>query len=117
MTGMNATETNVTSLVSCVSVLVLTGTICTAWKMGQPTFASEFHKLSCTPPDDGDRDKHLCTERCSAQGICYIDPEPQAIKATFTGIHETFQYTKVCDYVPPTHVFFLTALPRTVFSR
>lgn len=42
---------------------------------------------------------HLCgeTHRCQAlcvAGICEIDTTPQSIEATFTGRHETFQYTK-----------------------
>ncbi|KAF8967726.1 hypothetical protein BDZ97DRAFT_507114 [Flammula alnicola] len=37
---------------------------------------------------------HSCQGLCSAQGICEIDTTPQSIEATFTGQHETFQYTK-----------------------
>ncbi|KAI6143614.1 hypothetical protein BKA82DRAFT_127237 [Pisolithus tinctorius] len=39
--------------------------------------------------------EHLCTAMCSAQGICEIETAPHSIEATFTGKHETFQYTKV----------------------
>ncbi|KAI6020260.1 hypothetical protein BKA83DRAFT_674992 [Pisolithus microcarpus] len=39
--------------------------------------------------------EHLCTAMCSAQGICEIETAPHSIEATFTGRHETFQYTKV----------------------
>ncbi|KAI6101021.1 hypothetical protein EDD16DRAFT_1844403 [Pisolithus croceorrhizus] len=38
--------------------------------------------------------EHLCTAMCSAQGICEIETAPHSIEATFTGRHETFQYTK-----------------------
>ncbi|KAI9460718.1 hypothetical protein F5148DRAFT_1377366 [Russula earlei] len=38
--------------------------------------------------------EHSCNALCSAQGICQIDTTPQSIEATFTGRHETFQYTK-----------------------
>ncbi|KAL4063347.1 hypothetical protein J3A83DRAFT_4404551 [Scleroderma citrinum] len=38
--------------------------------------------------------EHLCISDCSAQGICEIETAPQSIEATFTGKHETFQYTK-----------------------
>ncbi|KAL4072279.1 hypothetical protein J3A83DRAFT_4092477 [Scleroderma citrinum] len=38
--------------------------------------------------------EHLCTSGCSAPGICEIETAPQSIEATFTGRHETFQYTK-----------------------
>ncbi|KAG6331499.1 hypothetical protein ID866_7590 [Astraeus odoratus] len=38
--------------------------------------------------------EHLCTSVCSASGICEIETAPQSIEATFTGRHETFQYTK-----------------------
>ncbi|KAI0246219.1 hypothetical protein BJV78DRAFT_1286673 [Lactifluus subvellereus] len=37
---------------------------------------------------------HSCVALCSAPGICQIDTAPQSIEATFTGRHETFQYTK-----------------------
>ena len=40
-------------------------------------------------------EEHPCTALCSADGICEIETAPQAIEATFTGRHETFQYTKV----------------------
>ncbi|KAI6097344.1 hypothetical protein EDD16DRAFT_604216 [Pisolithus croceorrhizus] len=38
--------------------------------------------------------EHLCAAMCSAQGICEIETAPHSIEATFTGRHETFQYTK-----------------------
>ncbi|KAI6035781.1 hypothetical protein EDC04DRAFT_2571420 [Pisolithus marmoratus] len=38
--------------------------------------------------------EHHCTAMCSAQGICEIETAPHSIEATFTGKHETFQYTK-----------------------
>ena len=41
------------------------------------------------------RESHPCLERCAASGICQIDTSPQSIEATFTGRHETFQYTRV----------------------
>ena len=41
------------------------------------------------------RQEHSCSALCSAPGICQIDTTPQSIEATFTGRHETFQYTKV----------------------
>jgi hypothetical protein len=41
------------------------------------------------------RDPHPCPALCSAQGICEIDTAPHSVAATFTGKHETFQYTKV----------------------
>ncbi|KAI9460706.1 hypothetical protein F5148DRAFT_1276740 [Russula earlei] len=37
---------------------------------------------------------HTCSALCSAKGICQIETAPQSIQATFTGRHETFQYTK-----------------------
>ncbi|KAL1696787.1 hypothetical protein GGG16DRAFT_43139 [Schizophyllum commune] len=39
---------------------------------------------------------HPCPERCTASGICEIDTTPLSVEATFTGRHETFQYTKYC---------------------
>jgi hypothetical protein len=41
------------------------------------------------------RETHACSASCSDPGICQIDTAPQSIEATFTGRHETFQYTKV----------------------
>ncbi|KAH9047121.1 hypothetical protein EDB84DRAFT_1462824 [Lactarius hengduanensis] len=37
---------------------------------------------------------HSCSALCSASGICQIDTSPMSVEATFTGRHETFQYTK-----------------------
>ncbi|KAG2136636.1 hypothetical protein DEU56DRAFT_857679 [Suillus clintonianus] len=39
-------------------------------------------------------EEHPCPMQCTADGICEIDTAPQSIEATFTGKHETFQYTK-----------------------
>ncbi|KAI6111765.1 hypothetical protein EDD17DRAFT_1480234, partial [Pisolithus thermaeus] len=38
--------------------------------------------------------EHPCAAMCSAPGICEIATAPHSIEATFTGRHETFQYTK-----------------------
>ncbi|KAI0253468.1 hypothetical protein BJV78DRAFT_1153084 [Lactifluus subvellereus] len=40
------------------------------------------------------RETHPCSAWCSASGICRIDTTPLSIEATFTGRHESFQYTK-----------------------
>ncbi|KAF9220065.1 hypothetical protein BS17DRAFT_739840 [Gyrodon lividus] len=37
---------------------------------------------------------HSCEAVCDARGICEIETAPHSIEATFTGRHETFQYTK-----------------------
>ncbi|KAI0751603.1 hypothetical protein C8Q80DRAFT_1158351 [Daedaleopsis nitida] len=37
--------------------------------------------------------EHPCKALCQA-GICQIETAPQSVEATFTGRHETFQYTK-----------------------
>ncbi|KAN0136209.1 hypothetical protein V8E53_006069 [Lactarius tabidus] len=37
---------------------------------------------------------HSCLSLCSEPGICQIDQAPQSVEATFTGRHETFQFTK-----------------------
>ncbi|KAG1809706.1 uncharacterized protein BJ212DRAFT_1448752 [Suillus subaureus] len=39
-------------------------------------------------------EEHLCSKACTVDGICEIETTPQSIEATFTGRHETFQYTK-----------------------
>lgn len=41
------------------------------------------------------RQEHSCSALCAAEGICQIEHAPQSVEATFTGRHETFQYTKV----------------------
>ncbi|KAJ7210563.1 hypothetical protein GGX14DRAFT_451174 [Mycena pura] len=38
---------------------------------------------------------HSCSALCQADGTCEIETAPQSIEATFTGRHETFQYTKL----------------------
>ncbi|KAK0202722.1 hypothetical protein DFS33DRAFT_1436579 [Desarmillaria ectypa] len=38
--------------------------------------------------------EHPCPAVCAAHGSCEIDTAPQSIRATFTGRHETFEYTK-----------------------
>ena len=48
------------------------------------------------------RQEHSCSALCSAAGICQIVPTPQSVEATFTGRHETFQYTKVSAKPIPT---------------
>ncbi|EMD40863.1 hypothetical protein CERSUDRAFT_121499 [Gelatoporia subvermispora B] len=37
---------------------------------------------------------HSCSALCSARGTCQIETTPQSVEATFTGRHQTFQYTK-----------------------
>lgn len=41
------------------------------------------------------RQEHPCQALCAADGICQIETTPQEVKATFTGRHESFEYTKV----------------------
>ncbi|KAG1889124.1 hypothetical protein F4604DRAFT_1673832 [Suillus subluteus] len=66
---------------------------------GQPCDLSKL-RLSdgSTPPCRGTcgipREEHSCSVQCTAEGICEIETAPQSIEATFTGRHETFQYTK-----------------------
>ncbi|KAF9016568.1 hypothetical protein BDZ89DRAFT_1075488 [Hymenopellis radicata] len=38
--------------------------------------------------------EHSCMALCASPGSCDIETAPQSIKATFTGRHETFEYTK-----------------------
>ncbi|KAF9064891.1 hypothetical protein BDP27DRAFT_1467712 [Rhodocollybia butyracea] len=45
-------------------------------------------------------EQHACRSFCAAPGICDIETQPQSVEATFTGRHETFQYTKVCPMLP-----------------
>ncbi|PVF95046.1 hypothetical protein CPB86DRAFT_739378 [Serendipita vermifera] len=39
-------------------------------------------------------EEHACNHDCGNEGICEIATMPHAIETTFTGRHETFQYTK-----------------------
>ena len=52
------------------------------------------------------RESHQCLALCSAPGICQIDAAPMSIEATFTGRHETFQYTKVLTTLACTTLFW-----------
>jgi hypothetical protein len=45
--------------------------------------------------DSSTREEHSCSALCSAPGTCQIETSPQSVEATFTGRHETYQYTKV----------------------
>jgi hypothetical protein len=38
---------------------------------------------------------HACNALCALPGLCYIETTPQSVQATFTGKHESFQFTKV----------------------
>ena len=73
------------------------GAICMAYLVGRTTFAGTlspylpiFRLLIWTSSQE-----HSCSALCSAAGICQVDTTPQSVEATFTGRHETFQYTKV----------------------
>ena len=58
-------------------------------------FVSITKLLNANINDSFYRQEHACVALCKAPGICEIDTTPQSIEATFTGRHETFQYTKV----------------------
>ncbi|KIO11023.1 hypothetical protein M404DRAFT_20554 [Pisolithus tinctorius Marx 270] len=76
--NMNAKLVSARSPVSSASGYVLIKIICM--------------RADATPSPN--RQEHLCTVMCSAQGICEIETAPHSIEATFTGRHESFQYTK-----------------------
>jgi hypothetical protein len=64
------------------------------------------------------RETHACPTLCSEPGICQIDTAPQSIQATFTGRHETFQYTKVVHsyhYLSPHYLSFVCLIVYTRF--
>ena len=68
-----------------------------AWSLTKVIFAGvSVISLSGTLFIWRSRQEHSCDALCSSPGICQIDTTPQSIEATFTGRHETFQYTKVC---------------------
>lgn len=60
-----------------------------------------IHGSIISPCSSQDRQDHACGSLCEMLGICQIETAPQSIEATFTGRHETFQYTKVCTALPP----------------
>jgi hypothetical protein len=70
---------------TCMAYIVVKSTFA-----GTPTLRSFYNALDLYPSQE-----HSCSALCSADGICQIDTTPQSIEATFTGRHETFQYTKV----------------------
>ena len=73
------------------------GTTYMAWPLTKVIFAGvSVISLSGTLFILLSSQEHSCDSLCSASGICQIDTTPQSIEATFTGRHETFQYTKVC---------------------
>lgn len=39
--------------------------------------------------------EHSCSAECGALGVCQVDTAPSSVEATFSGRHESFQYTKV----------------------
>jgi hypothetical protein len=73
------------------------GTIYMAWLLTKATYAGMFaiSLFLGSHSFESPRQEHSCSALCSAPGICQIDTTPQSIEATFTGRHETFQYTKV----------------------
>ncbi|KAF9231472.1 hypothetical protein BU15DRAFT_68308 [Melanogaster broomeanus] len=85
-TAMSSTTNTVVTLafalshVSFANGSVQMSTTCMAWSLEQLTFAGH--------------QPHACESVCSARGICEIETAPHSIEATFTGKHETFQYTK-----------------------
>ncbi|KAJ7698920.1 hypothetical protein B0H17DRAFT_1049693 [Mycena rosella] len=50
---------------------------------------------------------HNCRALCQAKGTCEIETAPQSIEATFTGRHETFQYTKYSQVAKRLECVFL----------
>ena len=68
-----------------------------ALKMALCTSAGKscYLLLLLFPPQDMRRQQHSCNATCNESGICEIETAPHSIEATFTGTHETFQYTKV----------------------
>ena len=68
-----------------------------AWLLTKATYAGVFaiSLFLGSHSFESPRQEHSCSALCSAPGICQIDTTPQSIEATFTGRHETFQYTKV----------------------
>jgi hypothetical protein len=98
---MSAMPLHVRYLASFVNASVQTPIISTVFKPMLFTFAGalfvvqmlKIRSLWC-------RQTHNCGGSCQAAGICEIETAPQSIEATFTGRHETFQYTKVCVIHP-----------------
>ncbi|KAG1848075.1 hypothetical protein DFJ58DRAFT_729977 [Suillus subalutaceus] len=56
-------------------------------------------------------EEHSCSVQCTAEGICEIETAPQSIEATFTGRHETFQYTKVATRKWPKRLRCAKSIP------
>lgn len=81
-------------------------TTCTRWFLelciSAGLYLSEVNRFTTVFMYCADRQEHSCEALCSANGICQIETAPQSIEATFTGRHETFQYTKVRAFVHQT---------------
>lgn len=109
MSTTSATTECVRSNVNCVKgyalVLIIFTGMCQALYIsaGSSWLFSRYHFLLKIQF----RQSHSCPSLCSANGTCEIETAPQSIEATFTGRHETFQYTKV------NHCFILSWRPRT----
>ena len=96
MTDTPVTSECVQYHVNCANSYALTWIICTASRKVNFTSASEWYVRSVTfISHDNRRLKHPCSGLCKAQGTCEIETTPQSIESTFTGQHESFQYTKV----------------------
>ena len=82
--------------VSCAGGCAPIRTIYTASRRVNFTSASEWIGSEVTSIlNNRHRLKHSCSGLCKSQGTCEIDTTPQSIESTFTGRHESFQYTKV----------------------
>ncbi|EKM59289.1 uncharacterized protein PHACADRAFT_87023 [Phanerochaete carnosa HHB-10118-sp] len=88
----------------CDITLHLCGQPCRLWNLLDHVSTYRSNRLSTTPKTstyaqrlltNATCQEHNCTALCQSAGICRIETAPQSVEATFTGRHETFQYTKV----------------------
>jgi hypothetical protein len=84
-------------LVSFADASVPTETIFMGWIQTLPISAGMSPKtaLSLSEKPFTHRQSHPCPGMCATSGICHIETAPQSVEVTFTGRHESFQYTKV----------------------
>ena len=95
MTNMSVIIACVLWNASCAIDYVLAAIISIHFVETLSTFAGKHFEDTESYGSTTWREIHSCPSLCSANGICEIDTAPQSIEATFTGRHETFQYTKV----------------------
>lgn len=97
MTRIYASNSPALCIVSYADVCAPNRSTCMDWTEMLFIFAGEAHshiQTFCLLMYIRSQE-HACVALCQSDGICRIETAPQSVEATFTGRHDTFQYTKV----------------------